>query len=410
MAGRSNFRIDAMTQHLTDVIIKQLPLPAKGSKVHYDAVTKGFGISVTAAGARSFVLNYRVKGTGRERRITIGRYPDWMTTAARSEAQRLRRLIDQGSDPLGDLEDQRSAPTMADLIDRFVTEHVEPRLRPQTKRAYKILLELHIRPAFRHLKVNDVTYTDVDALHRRITDAGSPTAANRCVGVMSKMFALAVRWNMRDDNPCRSVEKNSERKRKRYLSGDELTRLTTALATFPNRQIADIIRMLLLTGARRGEVESMRWADVDLTAGIWTKPGSTTKQKTDHTVPLSAPARQLLSEIRTVQTTGTFVFPSEGVTGHVVELARAWRRLCKSADIEGLHIHDLRHSFASQLASSGATLPLIGALLGHSNPTSTARYTHLFQDPQRAAVERVAVIVDGKPVAEVIDIKGGRRG
>jgi integrase len=176
--------------------------------------------------------------------------------------------------------------------------------------------------------------------------------------------------------------------------------------------------VLLLSGARRGEVQSMRWADIDLGAGIWTKPGSTTKQKTDHVVPLSAPVRQLLSEICQEQIAqhrqlGAFVFPSDSASGHVVELAGAWRGLCKSAGITGLHIHDLRHSFASQLASSGATLPLIGALLGHSNPATTARYAHIYQDPQRAAVERIAAIVDnaGKDTAPPVPLpRGGRRG
>jgi len=209
------------------------------------------------------------------------------------------------------------------------------------------------------------------------------------------MFSLAIRWGMRADNPAKGIERNPETGRKRYLKGDELARLVTALAAHPDRQAADIVRMLLLTGARRGEVFAMRWADIDLTEGTWTKPGSTTKQKTEHIAPLSAPARQLLAEISDKQRKplGTFVFPGDSATGHAVELKRAWRTICKAADITGLRVHDLRHSFASQLVSGGASLPLIGALLGHSNPTTTARYAHLFQDPQRAAVEKVGAVI-----------------
>jgi integrase len=396
--------------HLTDAIIKKLPLPAKGSKVHYDATTKGFGISVTAADARSFILNYRVKGTGRERRITIGRYPDWQTTAARSEAQRLRRLIDQGGDPLGVIEVERSAPTMGELIDRFVAEHM-PRLRPATQHSYTTAINIHIRPHFGgQIKVADVAFADIDAVHRKVTKAGTPIAANRVVEVLRKLFALAIRWKMRTDNPAIDIEPNYETKRKRYLSGDELARLTAALAAHPDRQIANIIRLLLLTGARVSEVRSMRWDNVR--EGIWTKPASATKQKADHVVPLSAPAQQLLAEIRANagQIVGPYVFPHKGHTGHVTWLAKSWRTILQAAGISGLRVHDLRHSFASQLASSGASLPLIGALLGHGDPKTTARYSHLFQDPQKAAVERIAAIVDGKPTAEVIDIKGGRRG
>ena len=135
-----------------------------------------------------------------------------------------------------------------------------------------------------------------------------------------------------------------------------------------------------------------RWADLDLTAGIWTKPGSTTKQKTDHVVPLSAPAKQLLTELRR-RTNGPWVFPADSKPGHRVTVQKSWLALCAAAGIKGLRIHDLRHGFASQLVSSGASLPLIGSLLGHSNPQTTARYAHLFDDPQRAAVERVGAVI-----------------
>ena len=114
----------------------------------------------------------------------------------------------------------------------------------------------------------DVAYADIDALHRKVTKAGGPYVANRCVALLSKIFSLAIRWKMRTDNPAKGVERNAEAKRKRYLSGDELARLTAALAAYPDRQSANIIRMLLLTGARRGEVLAMRWADVDLATGI----------------------------------------------------------------------------------------------------------------------------------------------
>jgi integrase len=362
----------------------------------------GFGVRVTAAGARAFTLRYRTRGSGRERTYTIGSTGDWQATAARAEAKRLRRLIDQGGDPLGDIEAEREAPSVHDLIDRFLAEHVEPRLRPNSVRHYKMLIGRHVRPNFgAHVRIADVEFEHVDALHRRITRIGGRYIANRVVGVLSKMFAFAIRLNLRTDsvNPAKGVERNYEAKRKRYLSGDELARLTAALAAHSNQQAANIIRLLLLSGCRRMEAMSARWAGIDVSAGIWTKPGSSTKQKSDHVVPLSGPARQLLSEIRAEQIAddrhlGTWVFPSsDSSTGHVVELARAWRTLCKAAGISGLRIHDLRHSFASQLASGGASLPLIGALLGHSNPTTTARYAHLFQDPQRAAVERVGAII-----------------
>jgi integrase len=210
---------------------------------------------------------------------------------------------------------------------------------------------------------------------------------------------------MRTGNPVDSVERNAEAKRKRYLSGDELVRLTAALAAHPDRQVADLIRMLLLTGARVGEVRSMRWDNIS--EGIWSKPASTTKQKTDHVVPLSAPAQQLLAEIRV--RSSPYVFPGTGRSGHLIQIDKSWQTILRAAGISGLRIHDLRHSFASQLASGGASLPLIGALLGHSSPATTARYSHLFLDPQRAAVERIGAIISGTP-AEIVPLPGRRRG
>jgi integrase len=401
-----------MTKRLTDVVVRRLPIPVRGNAITYDSDVAGFGCRVTVGGARSFILNYRTKA-GRERRITIGSASSWQTTGARTEAKRLRRLVEQGSDPLAEIEEARAAPTVADLCDRFEAEHL-PRKRPSTVDAYRRILALHIRPHFgQHTKVTEVTYSDVDKLHRYVSKNSGPYIANRCIAVLGKMFSLAIRWQWRTDNPAKGIERNDEQKRKRYLSDEELPRLTRALAAHPDRQTANIVRMLLLTGARRGEVLAMRWADIE--DGIWTKPGSTTKQKTDHVVPLSAPARQLLSEIRGARGKhqhGEYVFASDAKTGHVVEIKKGWANLCKAAGISGLRIHDLRHSFASQLASGGASLPLIGALLGHSTPVTTARYAHLFADPQRAAMEKIGAIIDaagnGKPDDTVKQFPKGR--
>jgi integrase len=410
---------------LSDVTtVGKLPKPETGNKVYYDGDggVPGFGVRVTSGGHRAFILNYRTKG-GRERRYTIGDAGGeggWTVGAARIKARELRRLIDDGRDPLGDVQAEREAPTMADLIERFDQEHVG-RLRPGTQVDYRCMLKVHVAPAFRSLKVADVTLADVERLHTKITKAGHLHRANRVTLLLSKMFSLAARWGYRDTNPCKGTERNHEPKRKRYLVDDELARLVKALNEHPDQSAANVFRLLLLCGARRGEVLAMRWADVDLTRGTWTKPASTTKQKREHESFLSTPARQLLSEIREQQSSGRkplgeFVFPGNGSAKHVVNVNRVWRALTKAAKIDELRIHDLRHSFASQLVSSGASLPLIGALLGHSNPATTARYAHLFADPQREAVETVGAAImaaghDGPPPRKpaLTVVRPGRR-
>ena len=193
-------------------------------------------------------------------------------------------------------------------------------------------------------------------------------------------------------------------KRRRYLSADELGRLASALADQRDRQAANIIRFLLLTGARRGEALAARWEEIDLVAGAWNKTATGTKQKLDHFVPLSEAAVQLLVEIRH---NGEFVFPGRD-GGHRRDVQGAWRAACKSAGITGARLHDLRHTYASVLASAGLSLPVIGALLGHQTPATTARYSHLTNDPLRAATERAAAIIIGKPSAEIVPLKGAR--
>jgi integrase len=395
----------AERQRLTDASVRRLPAPKQGKRITPDNEVPGFGIRVTANDARSYVLRYVVRGSGRERTYTIGDATIWRCTAARDKARELRREIEDGGDPLGAIEDERAAPTVGDLIERFRAEHL-PKKRPSTRGDYRRMIDNHIGPHFgAHVKVSDVVFSDVDGLHRKITKSGSTYAANRCVAVLSKMFSLAIRWGWRSDNPCRGIEKNKEFHRRRYLSGHELVRLTKALAKHEDRDAADAIRLLLLTGARRGEVLSMKWADVE--DGVWSKLPSSTKQEEHHQVPLSAPALQLLADIKKRQRrrgVSKFVFPGDGANGHRVELKKDWAQLTKVAGIEALRIHDLRHSYASQLVSGGASLALVGALLGHSNPNTTARYAHLMRDPLKEATEKVGAVIAAasKPVKPVL--------
>jgi integrase len=395
------------TRHLTDALIRDLQPPVKGNFIVYDDDITGLGLRVTAAGHKAFVLGYSVRGSGRQRRYTIGEFGDWTCRTAREEAHDLKAEIDRGGDPLADIEAERSAPTIADLIKRFEDEHVAA-LRQAVD--YRRIIRQYILP---HLgektKVADVHFEHVDALHRKITKAGHPYRANRVITLLSKAFSLAIKWKMRTDNPCRGVNRNVEHNRERYLTGDELTHLTEAL-TRADRDVADVVLLLLLVGARRGEVLSMRWNDLDLTAGLWSKPPASTKSNRRHEVPLSAPARQILAKRWAARKPDdVFVFPGTGRRGHTVNLWRQWSKILRDAKIGGLRLHDLRHQFASELVSTGASLPLIGSLLGHRSVQTTNRYAHLYRDVQIAAVERVGAAITGvgKPTVEPTKLKGG---
>jgi integrase len=389
---------------LTDKITRSLSPPERGNRIVYDSVVKGFGLRVTANDSRAFIINYRRKTDRLERRYTIGAFPDWAVVAAREKAKELKRHIDEGGDPVGEHVAALAAPTVADLCERFTAEHF-PELRPATRRDYSAIVA-EIKSAIGRMKVAAVDFEHVKKLHREIT-VRAPYRANRTLAVLSKMLSLAILWKYRSDNPTKGIKRNIEGKRKRYLSAAELVRLCAALDQHGG-QAADVFRLLLLTGARAGEALSATWTQFNADFTTWTRLAHATKQKQDHIVPLSAPVRMLLGRIREQQgASETLVFP--GRNGHRTDLKHAWRKVCAAADITGLRIHDLRHSFASQLVSGGASLPLIGALLGHSNPATTHRYSHLYDDPQRDAVEHVGAIIAGKAHAKVIPLPLRRR-
>jgi integrase len=382
-----------MKLKLTEAIVKRLPGPDPllGKKtrcrVFYDDQVVGFGVQVNASGGRSFILNYSFQG--RERRKTIGSTKDWNTASARTEAKRLRRLIDLGTDPMAEMDAKRGAPTVEDLCARYVHEHL-PKKRPRAAFDDQSMIARDIRPGFRHRRVSEVTFSDVDALHRAIT-IRARYRANRVLALLSKMFSLAIKWGWRADNPCRGVERNAENRRQQFLSPREIEKLWDWLDGHKDREGANIVKLLLLTGARSGEVFSMRWAHLDLDAGVWTKPAATTKQAREHRVPLSPSAVTLLREIKPKPFPGEYVFPAN--SGYRKNIRPTWRRARQMLRRPELRVHDLRHTYASVLASAGLSLPVIGALLGHTQASTTNRYSHLFDETLRKATEQVADVV-----------------
>jgi integrase len=387
---------------LTDKIVANLTPPLKGNRITWDGGT-GFGVRVTSAGARAFILRYR-NAAGHDKQITIGGHPAWNVVKARRHADGLRRAIDAGSDPLSQRQALRGAPTVAELADRFEAEHLTKR-RATTARDYRAMLARQIRPVLGRKKVMDVRTKDVEALHANIAQT-APYMANRVVAVLSKMFSLAIKWEMRTDNPVMGIERAPEHRRERFLNPAEIARLSEALIAHPAKGSANAVRLLLLTGARRGEVLSASWQQFNLADGVWAKPAASTKQKKEHRIPLSASALLLVTQmkaeadrenerrVRDGVRPDRFLFPGKDGKPQA-DIKKFWATICAKAGIEGVRLHDLRHTHAAILASLGLSLPIIGALLGHTQPATTQRYAHIMDDPLRAAVERAGSAISG---------------
>jgi integrase len=396
-----------MKAELSDKLARSIePVPGKILRVFDQAKVspRGFLVRVTPNGARVWALRYRLQDSRREREISIGDVISWPLAEARKRGHALRRDIDAGLDPLGEREAKRAAaeekaaePTVDDLIARYIEEK-HPALAERTQEENRSMLKRYIAPALGKMKVTQVRRQDIEALHRKITAAGFKRRANACLVLCRTMLNCAVGWGWTDTNPTKGIQRNPENNRERYLTEAEAARLVTELdRRRPQRpDSVDAIRLALLTGARRGEILTMRWADVgDLTSATWTKPASTTKQRKLHRVPLSVDAAAVLQRrweergnVRPLR--DDFVFKGGGSKTHVRTLARDFEVVRASIGCDDLHFHDLRHSHASLLVASGLSLPVIGALLGHAHPATTARYAHLADKPLRAAAEIVA--------------------
>lgn len=382
-----------MAARLSESAVRKALAPASGTRILWDDSVKGLGVRITAAGARAFVLDYRC--SGRQRRITIGSFPDWTVSAARDAAKRLKRDIDLGGDPMAKRHADRVAPTIEDLWERYRREHL-PTKAPHAQRDEAGMWRRLVLPQLGKTRVAAIEPQDIDTLHRQITQRGTPVRANRTVESVRKALNLAVRWGWRADNPAQGVRRNAEEPRHRYLSAAEASALAQALLAHPQRASADALLFLMLTGARRGEVLGATWDEFDLDLGIWTKPSAHTKQRRIHRVPLGRFALDLLRRRRDGAVSG-YVFPGES-GAPLQEIRRVWHKACETAGIQDFRIHDLRHNFASLLVSSGASLPAIGQLLGHTQPGTTARYAHLYDEPLRVMVQQVDALVTAAPL------------
>lgn len=373
----------------------------------WDPAIKGLGCRCTAKGGRMYVLKYRLNG--RQRWITIGRHGSpWTPADAAKEAKRLLGLVAQEIDPADERDALKRARTVRQLAEAFLDDYVSVKLKPSTARDYDMLIRQRIIPALGSVRADALTKADLEHLHRKMKD--TPRRANMALAVISKMFSWADL-----PYPGGRIRKYPERARHRYLSEAELAVLGEALARAEAKGAATpwmvaAIRLLILTGARLGEILSLQWAHVDLERSALMLPDSKTGQKA---VFLNAPAKEVLATIPRLDD-NPFVICGHRRGAPLVNIRKPWYRIRADAGLDDVRIHDLRHSFASVAASRGHSLPVIGALLGHSQPATTARYAHLANDPVRQAGEATAAAISaamsGQGTGEVVDLEKRRQG
>ena len=357
--------------------------------VYWDGELTGFGLRVRRSGRKSYVVQTRI--AGKLCWFTIGPHGPLNPDQARARALEILACAKKGIDPR-DADARREAePSMADLGRRFLEEYVPVHCKPSTREEYRRSVSLFVDPVIGELRVPEVQRKDIAALHHGLRD--KPYQANRTLEVLSKMFSLAEVWGWRPDgtNPCRHVKRYKEHKRERFLSPEETERLGKVLreAEVEMPSAVAAFRLLLLTGCRMSEIRDLRWDYVkdDCIELPDAKTGG-------RVVPLGPEASAVLSAIPRDED-NPWVIAGRLPGSHLTDLQRPWRRIRKQAGLEGVRIHDLRHSFASRALALGESLTMIGKLLGHTQVQTTARYAHLARDSIQTAAARITGSIGG---------------
>lgn len=377
----------------------------------WDDALSGFGVAAFPSGKKVYYAQYRKHG--RSRRIALGTHGRLTPDQARTEAKKLLGLVETGGDPIADRREARARRTFNQIAAGFMAEHVTKKRKARTAEEYQRLLDLHLLPTFSGRRLVDIKRADAARLHAAMSDR--PFAANRCLTLLSSIWNWAARRDEVpfDANPVRGVEKNPEKGRERYLTTEEFARLGEALhlaetvglpwevdETRPtskhipkgsNRQTAldpfaiAAIRLLIFTGARVGEILHARWDQLDTQRGILFLSDSKTGKKP---IYLSTSAMAVLSALP--QLDAPYIIAGLKKGQPRTDLKRPWSALTRAAKLQGVRLHDLRHSYASYGAGAGLGLPIIGKLLGHSQPSTTSRYAHLDADPMTRASEQIS--------------------
>lgn len=456
-------------------ITKRVVGSLQAGDVVWDTEIAGFGVRRQVK-AVVYILKKRVRGT--QRWLTIGKHGEpWNPDKARDRAKILLGQIADKQDPAQVRDDMKGRPTIKKLCECFMDDYAKEHKKKSSADVDQMNIDNHILPLLGKKFVADIGVSDIDTFKRAVRNGktarglpegktrGAPVrggagAANRCLALLSKAFNLAIKWGWRADNPVSHVEKYKERKIERYLSEAEFSALAEALQELansesekeePNPYPLAAVKLLIFTGARRNEILTLKWGQVDLANGVIALDDSKTGAKP---IYLSAPAKEVLSQLPQ-QEKNPYVICGAKKKAHLVNIRKPWTRIRDRATVlmwqqnskiseytqsyqqetgkfptlksvqsfadeqkielncglQDVRLHDLRHSFASVAAMGGMSLPMIGKLLGHTQSATTARYAHLADDPVKAANEAIGKRLDGlmgSKTGKVVVVGGGQ--
>jgi integrase len=382
--------------------------------IFYDTDLTGFGLKASPTGALSYIVEYRPGAGGRsvsKRRMVVGTPKNLTPEEARSQASGILARVRLGDDPAAERSIARKAETISDLLTSFMDDHIRAKRKARTAKLFQGYIDNHIEPALGTRKAPSLVRADIERLHKTIGKT-NPVTANRVLALIGATYSYGLRSGHLPDrmaNPASGIEKFREAVRERFLTEPELLRLGEAIreaetvgipwvkqskskhARKSENRITNIgphaaaaLRLLIFTGARLREILDLRWDHVDFQRGLLFLPDSKTGKKT---IVLGAAALAVLENLPHI---GKFVIAGTDNEKPRADLQRPWALVSKRADLAGLRLHDLRHSFASVGAGSGFGLPVIGKLLGHSNSKTTERYAHLAADPLRRASNAIS--------------------
>ncbi|NCP62670.1 MAG: tyrosine-type recombinase/integrase [Alphaproteobacteria bacterium] len=371
-----------MTQKLTKRFVESIIPVDDKELLLWDSEVKGFGVRVFSTGRRTYFVQYR-NAAARTRRQKIGQHGVITADQAREEAKIILADVCKGSDPSALRKDKRAMPTFEKFVEEYLRVYAKGEKKEKTYNEEVKLLNTILIPKIGHELLDAISTRDLQKIHHEFKNR--PYQANRIRSLLNKMFNMAMQWEITSKNPATAVQKYREEKRSRWLGDAEVQHLWVTLDSYRNQNIADIFRLLLLTGARKSEVLKATWNEFDLKKEVWTKPSHNTKQAKMEHLPLSSQAVELLKKMKLQASDSPFLFPGKVQGQPLKEIKKAWETIRQSANIADVRIHDLRHTYASHLVSSGLSLSIVGKLLGHTQASTTQRYAHLADEPLRKA-------------------------